>query len=154
MPLLLQMFVWYGVVLKSLPGPREAINISDMFFLSNRGLNMPDTIFGDSAWLGLVGLAAGIVGAIVLRSWARKRQAATGQPFPYVLTGIAMILALPVLGLLLAGWPITFDYPVLGRLQFHRRHGHHSGIHGDARGAQHLHRPHSSPRSCGPAFRR
>src|SRR5215203_5309405 len=30
-PLLLQMFVWYGVVLKSLPGPRQAINISDMF---------------------------------------------------------------------------------------------------------------------------
>ena len=117
-PLLLQMFVWYGVVLKSLPGPREAINISDMFFLSNRGLNMPDTIFGDSAWLGLVGLAAGIVGAIILRSWARKRQAATGQPFPHVATGIAMILALPVLGLLLAGWPITFDYPVLGGFNF------------------------------------
>jgi general L-amino acid transport system permease protein len=117
-PLLLQMFVWYGVVLKSLPGPRQAINISDMFFLSNRGLNMPDTIFGDSAWLGLAGLAAGIIGAIVLRSWARKRQAATGQPFPYVLTGIAMILALPVLALLVAGWPITFDYPVLGGFNF------------------------------------
>jgi general L-amino acid transport system permease protein len=117
-PLLLQMFVWYGVVLKSLPGPREAINISDMFFLSNRGLNMPDTIFGGSAWLGLAGLAVGIVGAIVLRSWARKRQAATGQPFPYVLTGIAMILAFPFLVLLAAGWPITFDYPVLGGFNF------------------------------------
>lgn len=117
-PLLLQMFVWYGVVLKSLPGPREAINISDMFFLSNRGLNMPDTIFGSSAWLGLAGLAAGIIGAIVLRSWARKRQAATGQPFPYVLTGIAMILILPFLGLVVAGWPITFDYPVLGGFNF------------------------------------
>ncbi len=117
-PLLLQMFVWYGVVLKSLPGPREAINISDMFFLSNRGLNMPDTIFGGSAWLGLAGLAAGIVGAIVLRSWARKRQAATGLPFPYVLTGIAMILVLPFFGLAVAGWPITFDFPVLGGFNF------------------------------------
>ncbi|HEX7109495.1 MAG TPA: amino acid ABC transporter permease [Aestuariivirga sp.] len=117
-PLLLQMFVWYGVVLKSLPGPRQAINISDIFFLSNRGLNMPDTIFGDSAWLGLAGLVAGIIGAIVLRSWARKRQAATGQPFPYVLTGIAMILVLPILGLVVAGWPISFDYPVLGGFNF------------------------------------
>jgi general L-amino acid transport system permease protein len=117
-PLLLQMFVWYGVVLKSLPGPRQAININDMFFLSNRGLNMPDTIFGDSAWLGLAGFVVAIIGAIVLRTWARKRQAATGQPFPYVLTGIAMILALPVLGLLVAGWPITFDYPVLGGFNF------------------------------------
>ena len=117
-PLLLQMFVWYGVVLKSLPGPREAINISDMFFLSNRGLNMPDTIFGDSAWLGLAGLVAAVIGAIVLRSWARNRQAATGQPFPYVLTGIAMIVILPFLGLVVAGWPVTFDYPVLGGFNF------------------------------------
>lgn len=117
-PLLLQMFVWYGVVLKSLPGPRQAINIGDMFFLSNRGLNMPDTVFGEGAWLGLAGFAAGIAGAIVVRAWARRRQAATGQPFPHVLAGIAMIVILPVLGLLLAGWPITFNYPVLGGFNF------------------------------------
>lgn len=117
-PLLLQMFVWYGVVLKSLPGPRQAMNFGDMFFLSNRGLNMPDTIFGESAWLGLAGLVAGVIGAIVLRSWARQRQAATGQPFPYVLTGIAMIVMLPFLGLVVAGWPVTFDYPVLGGFNF------------------------------------
>jgi general L-amino acid transport system permease protein len=117
-PLLLQMFVWYGAVLKPLPGPKQAINVGDMFFLSNRGLNMPNTIYGEGAWLGLAGLVAAIAGAIVLRRWARKRQAATGQPFPYVLAGIAMVLALPVLGLLLAGWPITFDYPVLGGFNF------------------------------------
>jgi general L-amino acid transport system permease protein len=117
-PLLLQMFVWYGAVLKPLPGPKQAINIGDMFFLSNRGLNMPNTIYGEGAWLGLAGLVLGVAGALVLRRWARKRQAATGQPFPYVLAGIAMVLALPVLGLLLAGWPITFDYPVLGGFNF------------------------------------
>lgn len=117
-PLLLQMFVWYGAVLKPLPGPRQAINIGDMFYLSNRGLNIPNTIYGEGAWLGLAGLITGIAGAIVLRNWARRRQAATGQSFPYVLTGLAMILLLPVLGLLLAGWPITFDYPVLGGFNF------------------------------------
>jgi general L-amino acid transport system permease protein len=117
-PLLLQMFVWYGAVLKPLPGPKEAINIGDMFFLSNRGFNMPNTIYGDGAWLGLVGLVLGIVGAFVLRRWARKRQAATGQPFPYVMAGIAMVLALPVLGLLFAGWPVSFDYPVRGAFNF------------------------------------
>jgi general L-amino acid transport system permease protein len=117
-PLLLQMFVWYGAVLKPLPGPRQAINIGGMFYLSNRGLNIPNTIYGEGAWLGLAGLIAAIAGSIVLRNWARRRQAATGQPFPYVLTGLAMILLLPVLGLLLAGWPITFDYPVLGGFNF------------------------------------
>ena len=117
-PLLLQMFVWYGAVLKPLPGPKEAINIGDMFFLSNRGLNMPNTIYGEGAWLGLVGLALGVSGAFVVRRWARKRQAATGQPFPHLITGIAMVVVLPVLGLLLAGWPITFDYPIRGAFNF------------------------------------
>ncbi len=117
-PLLLQMFVWYGVVLKALPGPRQAHNFGDMFFLSNRGLNMPDTVFGAGAWLGLAGLVAGIAGAIVVRGWARQRQAATGQRFPHVLTGVAMILVLPVLGLLVSGWPVTFNYPALGGFNF------------------------------------
>jgi general L-amino acid transport system permease protein len=117
-PLLLQMFVWYGVVLKSLPGPREAHSFGEMFFLSNRGLSMPNPVWGEGAWLGMAGLAAGIAGAIALRSWARTRQAATGQAFPYVLTGIAMIVVLPILGLLAAGWPVTFTYPVLGGFNF------------------------------------
>jgi len=117
-PLLLQMFVWYGLVLKALPGPRQAYNLGDMFFLSNRGLNMPDTVFGNGAWLGPAALLAGIAGAFAVRAWALQRQAATGQPFPYVLTGIAMIVFLPLLGFLIAGWPITFDYPVLGGFNF------------------------------------
>ncbi len=117
-PLLLQMFVWYGVVLKSMPGPREAIDIGGIIFLSNRGLNIPNTVYGEGAWVGLVGLVIGVAGAIVLRRWARRRQAATGQPFPYIMTGLAMIVLLPILGLLLAGWPISFDYPVLGGFNF------------------------------------
>lgn len=117
-PLLLQMFVWYGLVLQAMPGPRQAYNFGDMFFLSNRGLNMPDPIWGNGAWLGLAGLGAGIVGAIAVRGWAQRRQAATGQIFPHVLTGIAMIVGLPILGFLLAGWPVTFDYPVLGGFNF------------------------------------
>ena len=53
MPLLLQIFIWYSAVLQPLPGPREALNLFDMFFLSNRGLMMPKPIFGDGvmAWL-------------------------------------------------------------------------------------------------------
>ena len=117
-PLLLQVFVWYGLVLEAMPGPRQAYNLGDMIFLSNRGLNMPDPVWGNGAWLGLAGLATGIVGAVAVRRWAQQRQAATGEIFPHVLTGIAMILGLPILGFLIAGWPVTFDYPVLGGFNF------------------------------------
>jgi general L-amino acid transport system permease protein len=115
-PLLLQIFIWYGAVLKPLPGPKQALNVGG-FYLSNRGLNMPSPIFEGLAWMGLVGLFGGIIGAILLRRWARARQLATGQPFPYISVGIALVVFMPILGLLLAGWPVTWDVPVLGAFQ-------------------------------------
>lgn len=115
-PLLLQIFIWYGAVLKPLPGPKQALNFGG-FYLSNRGLNMPSPIFEGLAWMGLVGLLGGIVGAVLLRRWARARQLATGQPFPYISTGFALVVFMPILGLLLAGWPVTWDVPVLGTFQ-------------------------------------
>jgi general L-amino acid transport system permease protein len=41
MPLLLQLFLWYFGVLKSLPGPRQSINVADSAFLNVRGLYTP-----------------------------------------------------------------------------------------------------------------
>jgi general L-amino acid transport system permease protein len=113
-PLLLQLFIWYALVLKPLPDPAKSYAFFGSFFFSNKGVFFPDPTFGDGAWLAGVLFAAAIVATLVLRSWARARQARTGQQFPYVLTGIAMIVLAPVLGLLLAGWPLTFDYPALG----------------------------------------
>ncbi len=191
-PLLLQIFIWYGAVLKPLPGPRQALDIGSFFtgnfasiigliglaaaaasclalwrayrpaslslltrfavafvavvigviafflfwllgsflarlmfsgegggmYLSNRGLNMPSPVFGDGAVAGLIGLLAGIAAAYFIRRWALARQVRTGEPFPHLSTGIVAIIGLPLLGLLLAGWPVTFDYPVLGGFQF------------------------------------
>ena len=115
-PLLLQIFIWYGAVLKPLPGPKQALNVGG-FYLSNRGLNMPSPIFEGAAWMGLVGLIGGIVGAILLRRWARARQLATGEAFPYISVGLALVVFTPFLGLVLAGWPVTWDVPVLGAFQ-------------------------------------
>lgn len=115
-PLLLQIFIWYGAVLKPLPGPKQALNVGG-FYLSNRGLNMPSPIFEGAAWMGLVGLIGGIVGVILLRRWARVRQLATGQPFPYISIGFVLVVFTPILGLLLAGWPVTWDVPTLGAFQ-------------------------------------
>jgi general L-amino acid transport system permease protein len=116
-PLFLQILIWYGAVLKPLPGPKQALNVGG-FYLSNRGLNMPSPVFDSGAWLGLVGLIAGIVGAIILRRWARARQMATGQPFPYIWGGFGLVIFLPIIGLLVAGWPVSWDTPKLGAFNF------------------------------------
>jgi general L-amino acid transport system permease protein len=117
-PLLLQLFVWYKLVLVPLPDSREALNFADMFYLSKKGLNMPLPVYGAGAWMAIAGLILGVVAAIVLRRWAVARQTATGQIFPHLSIGILIVVLSPFAGLLLAGWPVTLDYPVGGVFGF------------------------------------
>ncbi|CAN0403362.1 unnamed protein product, partial [Phaeothamnion confervicola] len=118
-PLLLQLFVWYKLVLVPLPDSREALNLADMFFLSKKGLNMPLPVYGAGGWMAIAGgLIVGVIGAIALRRWAVTRQMATGQIFPHLSVGILMVVLSPFVGLLLAGWPVTLDYPMGGVFGF------------------------------------
>jgi len=48
-PLLLQLFVWYGLV-TALPGPREALHPLPGVFLSNRGLVIPGLDWSGGGW--------------------------------------------------------------------------------------------------------
>ncbi len=117
-PLLLQCFIWYALVLKPLPGPKQAINVADSVFISNRGVIMPHPNFGDGSWLAAALLIAALIGTWIFRRWAATRQAATGQILPVWSISIASIIAAPLIGLLLARWPLTFDYPELAGFNF------------------------------------
>lgn len=46
-PLLIQLFFWYGAITELLPGPREALAPLPGVFLCNRGLYFPVPAFGD-----------------------------------------------------------------------------------------------------------
>ena len=117
-PLLLQLFIWYKLVLKPLPDVREAIRVGDIAALSNKGLTIPAPVFGPGAWIGLVGLLIAMFVTVVLQRWAAARQARTGQRFPAALVGMALIILLPLAFFAAAGWPVTFDYPVIGTFNF------------------------------------
>lgn len=43
-PLLLQIFFWYFVVLRNLPAPRDSYSLFDCIYLNNRGLYLPSFI--------------------------------------------------------------------------------------------------------------
>ncbi len=113
-PPLLVIFFWYSGVLAVLPQARQSIAMPFGTYLNNRGFYIPSLIMGEGAWLAGVAFLLGIVTAFLVRRWARKRQMATGQPFPVVLTSIALILGLPLLALAIKGFPLTWDYPILG----------------------------------------
>ncbi|WP_373502006.1 amino acid ABC transporter permease [Aestuariivirga sp.] len=117
-PLLLQIFIWYNLVLKPLPDARNAIKFWDFGALSNKGLTLPSPIFGDGAWTIPLGLLLAVIASYAIRRWATARQAETGQTFPAGLAGMGLIVFLPIVLFALAGWPVTLDYPVMGSFSF------------------------------------
>ncbi len=116
-PLLLQIIVWYKVVLSPLPGPRQSLSLGS-FFLNNRGVYSPKPIFADAWWFVVAAFFLAIIGSFILARWAKKRLDETGQPFPVFLTSLGMIIGLPLLVFFIAGMPVHLDYPALKGFNF------------------------------------
>jgi general L-amino acid transport system permease protein len=114
-PLLLQLLFWYNAVLKALPPIRDSITIPGGIYLNNRGLFIPQPIFGNGFRFVVIALAGGVVGAIAFYAWARKRQEQTGQQAPVFSVTLALVIGLPLAVLALARFPLTFEFPQAGR---------------------------------------
>jgi general L-amino acid transport system permease protein len=110
-PVLLQIIFWWAVFL-ALPKVRNAISFGDSFYLSNRGLQMPSPIFEPGSSAILIGFVIAVVASIIIRVWAKKRQELTGQQFPVFLTVVGLIIGLPLIGAVIAGFPVSFEIPV------------------------------------------
>lgn len=109
LPLLFQILFWYIVLTRVAPSARDAIAPLDGVFISNRGLTLPRPVWGDNSEFALYALLAAIVVAFIIRKWSAKRQAETGQQFPVFLTSLAAIVGLPLIALMLVGFPLTWD---------------------------------------------
>src|SRR5947209_16605440 len=76
-PLLLQLFFWWGVLRESAPAPRQAWQPLPDVFVSNRGIAFavpsPDPAYH---WMALA-FCVGVVATIMIFRWARQRQART-----------------------------------------------------------------------------
>jgi len=117
-PLLLQLFFWWGLLNKMAPGPREAWHILPDVFVSNRGITYPVPLGSPIyPWIGLT-LAVGVVLTLVGRRWAKRRQAATGQQFPIGWVGLGLVVGLPAAVFLAAGAPLALDAPTLRGFNF------------------------------------
>jgi general L-amino acid transport system permease protein len=110
-PPLLVIFFWYSGVIAVLPAPRESIHLPFGSFLNQRGFYFPRAVWGDGSWLIGVAFLLAVAMAWFVARRARQRQLATGQQFPVFWTSVALIVGLPVLAFLLAGMPLTFDFP-------------------------------------------
>jgi len=117
-PLLVQLFFLYAVITENLPGPRQALEPLPAVFLSNRGIAFPVLQpHAAYAWIG-VALAAGAILAWLAARWGRRRHARTGQPFPALAAGAALVLGPPLAVFLATGAPLALARPELQGFNF------------------------------------
>jgi general L-amino acid transport system permease protein len=110
-PLLLQLFFWYAFITQSLPSVREALHPVPGVYLSNRGLAVPVPEFNQGQAVALIGAVIGVIASILVARWARKRQDATGQPFPTILATLGLIVAFSFIGWLAGGAQSALSIP-------------------------------------------
>ena len=117
-PLLLQIFFWYFAVLRALPKPKQSLELYDSFFLNNRGLFIPDTVFGEGSSIIFYLLWLTIIISIGIFIWAKRRQNRTGERFPALYVSTALILGTFFISLAATGFPVSFEYPELKGFNF------------------------------------
>ena len=117
-PLLLQLFFWWGLLRESAPAPRLAWELLPDVFVSNRGVVFPvpspDPAYG---WMALA-FCVGAVATIGIFRWARQRQARTGQQFPIGWVGLGLVAGPPLAVFLVCGAPLALDRPELKGFNF------------------------------------
>jgi general L-amino acid transport system permease protein len=118
LPLLFQILFWYLAVLGTLPSPRQSVAFWGGIFLSNRGIVVPAPVAGEGAGYVFAAFAIAVAATIVLTIWARRRQQRSGRQFPVLRTSLALIIGLPLLAFVLAGFPIGFERPTLRGFNF------------------------------------
>jgi general L-amino acid transport system permease protein len=114
-PLLLQLLFWYNAVLKTLPDIRESFFHGTGMLLNNRGLFLPQPVFGPGAGWVLLAFVLGVAATFGLRLVVQRRRELTGQVTPQLLPALALIIGLPVVVFFGVGAEVELVYPQLGR---------------------------------------
>ena len=112
-PVLLQLFFWYGLFHTSLPGPRQSCSPVPGIFFNNRGFYFPLPAYHPAYPAMAVALLAACGACYFLHRWARARQDKTGKIFPVLPVSLAGIIGLPLICWLAFGMPTRLHVPHL-----------------------------------------
>jgi general L-amino acid transport system permease protein len=116
-PLLLYLFLWYALIVTSLPAVREAWEILPHVFLSNSGLTVPSLIWTSAHTIVLLALVLGGIIGIFVHRRATAERIRTGQVrMTWPLVTLAL-LAPAVLAILIVQPDLTLSIPEKGRFR-------------------------------------
>ncbi|PJX25708.1 amino acid ABC transporter permease [Advenella sp. S44] len=116
-PLLIQLFFWYALIVEALPGPRQAMHPVPGVFLSNRGLRFP-LAQGDSLTWILAGVALALLTTVAVGRYLRARHIRTGIQTPLWPICLGFFIVLPVAGFFAGGAQLAFSLPELKGFNF------------------------------------
>jgi len=112
-PVLFFVLFWYFAVIAALPGPREAIGIFAVAFLSNRGLTVPTPQAAGAFSLAALDSVICVGAQIAIAAWARRRRERTSRGFPLWSSGAVLVAGVPLLAFAAAVAATPWDIPVL-----------------------------------------
>jgi general L-amino acid transport system permease protein len=117
-PVLLHILLVHGLIVHSLPVPKNAMNIGDTAFLTNRGLFTPKPEFEPLFWIVFGLFVAGVVFMLWFRAYAQKVQDQTGKHYPVALIAVGAIIGIPFIAYFILGSPIVWNIPSLQGFNF------------------------------------
>jgi len=112
-PVLLQILLWHGIIIHSLPVPKQAQPIIDGVIFTNRGVFLPEPVGQPGFGWVWIALLVGIVFAFAIKKYATKLQMETGKLLPAIWIGSAVIIILPLIVFFALGAPLEVSIPEL-----------------------------------------
>ena len=117
-PILLHILLWHGIIINTLPHPRQALNLGDLTFLSNRGFYIPKPLTENGIELVYLFLVIAIIFAVLFYKFARRKQDLTGVQYPVFWINLSVIIILPTIAFFVSGMPISLEIPALKGFNF------------------------------------
>ena len=117
-PILLHILLWHGIIINTLPHPRQALNLGDLTFLSNRGFYIPKPLTENGIELVYLFFVIAIIFAVLFYKFARKKQDLTGVQYPVFWINLSVIIILPSITFFASGMPVSLEIPALKGFNF------------------------------------
>ena len=117
-PVLLLILLWHGILINTLPHPRQAMAVGDIAFLTNRGVYVPKPLFGSGfEWVAVM-LVAALVAAFFVHRHVRQVREDTGRQLPGGWMSAGLIVGLPGLTFVAVQASLSFEVPALQGFNF------------------------------------
>lgn len=117
-PLLLQLFFWYFVVLRAAPYPQNAIHFKNIVYLTNRGLYLPQPLTNIYTCLFAIAGLIALLLAFYFFYRERKNCLLAGKNKTYRCYLSWGFLAVTLFCLIIMGFTLKWQLPTLGRFNF------------------------------------